>query len=304
MAKTIKFNLICDGHPVRTVEDLQQKFSIEDVLAYYNNRLLHRWLEVRGYPQLKAVSDITSSDPSEIIKELIRIFEVVADMNKVEERIQMLKYLEERKERCEAYEQKNYKVEEIIKDYEKGYYLLVSGILTNPDNVGLIKANIAEIVANYAWILELNHRELFYKLLASSPLAIMCLLMNEQCRKYYLPVESVSEDGKKTLDTANDVDKSRMYDAIKKKIADKTFLEALGENLVSFSGETNSYWKDLEPEDRKFMIVSMNSGDYVRAAGQNGGDLSCDDVKDKFVIVKGIDYKSNYSTHVLRYMEV
>ena len=52
------------------------------------------------------------------------------------------------------------------------------------------------------------------------------------------------------------------------------------------------------------MIVSMNSGDYVRSAGQNGGDLSNDDVKDKFVIVNGIDYKSNYSSHVLRYMEV
>ncbi len=302
MAKTIKFNLICDGHPVRTIEDLQNNFSIEDVLAYYNNRLLHRWLKVRGYQQLNAVSDITSSDPSEIIKELIRIFEVVIDMNKVEERIQMFRYLEERKERCDAYEQKNYKVEEIIKDYEKGYNLLVSGILTNPDNVGLIKANIAEIVKNYAWILELDHRALFYKLLGNSPLAIMCLLMNEQCRKYYLPVESVAEDGTKTLDTANNVDKSRMYDAIKKKIADKSFLESLGDNLVSFSGETDGYWKDLEPAGRKFMIVSMNSGDYVRSASQNGGGLSYDDVKEKFVFVDGIDYKSNYSSHILRYM--
>ena len=32
MAKTIKFNLICDGKPVRTIEDLQENFSIEDVL--------------------------------------------------------------------------------------------------------------------------------------------------------------------------------------------------------------------------------------------------------------------------------
>lgn len=299
MAKTIKFNLICDGHPVRTVEDLQKNFSIEDVLAYYNNKLLHRWLKVRGYPQLNAVSDITSSDPSEIIRELIRIFEVVTDMNKADESIQMLKYLEERKERCAAYEQKNYKVEEVIKGYEKGYSLLVSGILTNPDNVSLIKANIAEIVANYAWILELDHRNLFYKLLGNSPLAIMCLLMNEQCRKYYLPVENVAEDGTKTLDTANNVDKSRMYEAITKKITDKSFLDSLGENIVSFSGETNSYWKDLEPNGRKFMIVSMDSGDYVRSTALNGGDLSCDDVKNKFVIVDGIDYKSNYKSHTV-----
>lgn len=36
MAKTIKFNLICDGFPVRTLEDLQNHFSVEDVLTYYN----------------------------------------------------------------------------------------------------------------------------------------------------------------------------------------------------------------------------------------------------------------------------
>lgn len=37
MAKTIKFNLICDDKPVRTIEDLQENFSIEDVLKYYQN---------------------------------------------------------------------------------------------------------------------------------------------------------------------------------------------------------------------------------------------------------------------------
>ena len=77
MAKTIKFNLICDGNPVRTIEDLQNNFSIDDVLAYYNNQLLHRWLRVRGYDMdLEAVSAITSKEPIEIIKELIRIFDV------------------------------------------------------------------------------------------------------------------------------------------------------------------------------------------------------------------------------------
>ena len=77
MAKTIKFNLICDEKPVRTIEDLQNNFSIEDVLAYYNNKLLHRWLSVRGYDsELEKVSAITSTDPMEVIKELICIFDI------------------------------------------------------------------------------------------------------------------------------------------------------------------------------------------------------------------------------------
>ena len=69
MAKTIKFNLICDNKPVRTIEDLQDNFSIEDVLEYYDNKLLHRWLTVRGYEkEYEEVSAIKDKEPIEIIK--------------------------------------------------------------------------------------------------------------------------------------------------------------------------------------------------------------------------------------------
>lgn len=99
MAKTIKFNLICDQKPVRTIEDLQQNFSIEDILAYYHNGLLIRWLKVRGYAEeLKKVTAIVETEDIGIIKKLIEIFGVVTDYQSVEEDIYILKYLEEQKE--------------------------------------------------------------------------------------------------------------------------------------------------------------------------------------------------------------
>ena len=49
MAKTIKFNLILDKQPVRTIDELRENFSIEDMLKYFKNGLLLRWLKVRGY---------------------------------------------------------------------------------------------------------------------------------------------------------------------------------------------------------------------------------------------------------------
>lgn len=49
MAKTIKFNLILDNYPVRNIEGLQEHFSMEDMLKYFENGLLLRWLDVRGY---------------------------------------------------------------------------------------------------------------------------------------------------------------------------------------------------------------------------------------------------------------
>lgn len=306
MAKTIKFNLVCDEKPVRTIEDLQNNFSIEDVLAYYDNKLLHRWLGVRGYnTELEAVSAITSSDPMEVIKELIRIFDVVTDEEKVEESIYMLKYLDERKELCAIYEQENYNSKHIIEDYETGYRQLVEGILENPNDAAVIKANIAEMVANYSWILELNHRELFWTLVREDlALAIMCLLMNEKARNYYLPVEITVEDGVTLLDTEQNADKRNMFVKICALIKQSDFISAVQENLVAFSGMTDGYWKDLEPKGKKYMIVSMGEGDYVRSAGHSGGDLSSADVLNKFVIIDGVDYKSNSATRTLLYMEV
>lgn len=146
----------------------------------------------------------------------------------------MLQYLQERKELGRRYEQENYNTMHIIKDYQTGYDRLVNRILENPNDIALIKSAIQEIVTNYAWILELNHRSLFY----------------------------------------------------------------------TFSGVTDGYWKDLEPKGKKYMIIIIASGDYVRSAGVSGGDLSYADIFEKFVIVDGIDYKSNTETHKLCYMEV
>lgn len=303
MAKTIKFNLICDDKPVRTIEDLQNNFSIEDVLAYYNNKLLNRWLKVRGYTEeLEKVNAISSEKPIEIIKELIKIFGIVYDEKKLNESVYILEYLDERKELCDIYDKENYKTKTIIDDYEMGYRQLVEGILENPDDIAKIKANIAKMVTDYAWVLNLDHRNLFYALKDKSMLAIMCLLMNEKSRDYYLPIENKNEDG--TTYTTSNSDKEAMFKIICSMISTYDFKTALGENLISFAGVTDGYWKDLEPKGKKYMIISMGYGDYVRSAGLSGGDLSSADITDKFVIVDGIDYKSNSETRQLLYMEV
>lgn len=347
MAKTIKFNLICDEKPVRTLEDLQNNFSIEDILAYYDNKLLHRWLDVRGYlNELEKVSDISSNNHLEIIKELIKIFNVTYNEKKVEETVYILEYLEERKQLIKKYNEDNYISEKIINDYKKRYATLILGIINNPNDIGLIKANILEITENYKWALDLNHRELFWALRYKSVLAIMCLLMNTHSRSYYLPInkstakqlsetivdsvksitnfasylfqlsnyqnEIVSPNERKGLlikneediDEQMNEDKALMYQEICNIIQETDFIEKISGNLFSFSGITDGYWKDLEPRGRYFMIISMGEGDYVRSAGVSGGDLSSLDVTNKFVIVDGIDYKSNSSTRKLLYMEV
>ena len=101
MSKTIKFNLICDEKPVRNLEGLQENFSIEDMLKYYDNGLLLRWLDVRGYKkQYDAVKTINKSANKKIvIKSLIKIFEVVdIDESEIDKAISILSYQEEERE--------------------------------------------------------------------------------------------------------------------------------------------------------------------------------------------------------------
>ena len=181
---------------------------------------------------------------------------------------------------------------------------LQAQLAENPNDAAVIKANIAEMVSNYAWILKLNHRNLFYVLREKSALAIMCLLMNEKSRNYYLPVVITAEDGTTSFDTEKNADKSAMFGSICQMINQSDIATLLEGNLMTFAGMTDGYWKDLEPKGKKYMIISMGDGDYVRSAGHSGGDLSSADILNKFVIVDGVDYKSNSDTRKLLYMEV
>lgn len=306
MAKTIKFNLICDNNPVRTLEDLQNNFSIQDVLECYQNRLLHRWLNVRGYTdELEKVSAITTDKPVEIIKQLIAIFDVERDEKKVEEEIYMLEYLDERKELYAIYHKGKSKAQNIINDYVTGYDQLFRGILENPGDVAKIKANIAEMTQNYSLLVQYNYRTLLLKLLNENLyLAVMCLLMNDMLRVYYLPVRTTDEEGNLLNEFNGGDEQEFMYKRICNIVKKSEFRDQLGDNLKICAKQTNGYWDDIETKDKKYMIISMQNGNFVRATGETGGDLGVDDINNLFVIIDGIDYKSNNATHELLYMEV
>lgn len=306
MAKTIKFNLICDEKPIRTIEDLQENFSIEDILKYYKNGLLLRWLKVRGYnAEYRLVSSVEKKEDIDIIKELIRIFDVEADEKKIEEGVYILQFCEERQRYYEKYKEKQYKESMIINHYKERYKYLIKELINNSADIAKIKADITELMNNYRWAMNLSHREIFIKLCVKENfLAIMCLLMNEEARRYYLPIKIENDEGKTIIDTDINPDKKAMCSKIWQILRKTSFKEKLGENLRSFAGNTDGYWKDLESKGKKYMIIDMKYGNYVRSAGVQGGDLSSDDIENKFVILNGIDYKSNSSREELRYMEV
>lgn len=301
MGKTIKFNLICDGTAVRTTEDLRNHFSVEDVLEYYNSGLLVRWLTVRQYEnELKKVKEISAEEPVEIIKALAEIFDVEKDEGKLAEDTYIVEYREKRRKEVQSLETAEFEVEQVVERYHKGYQELIDTIVDNKDNMPKIKAAVAEIDRSYFRLFRLNHRNLLNLLVNSAPMAVFAMLMNQNMRKCYMLTEE-EENGTKEVSE----DKKVMNRKIAMLLADYVKLkEILGDNIKEFSGKTDSYWKDIEPKGKRYMILRIENGNYVRESGINGGDKEEKDINNKFLIFDGIDYKSNMATAKLLYMEV
>lgn len=79
MAKEIKFNLVCDGFPVRTIDELREHFSVEDIAQHYfgENQLLIKWLKIRGYNEyIEKIDKIVSQERNFVIKSLCEIFSI------------------------------------------------------------------------------------------------------------------------------------------------------------------------------------------------------------------------------------
>lgn len=280
------------------------------MLGYFESGLLLRWLKVRDYKdEYKEVSEISTKDDLEIAKKLIKIFNVETDEKEIAKDVYVLQFLKERNQKISKYDSNRLEIDEIVKNYTKEYADLVKEIMDNSDDISRIKANITEIVNNYKPVLQLNYRELFWKMADRDYLlVIMCFLMNSVTRKYYLDAGQ-PENNEENMDTTIKKDKEKIYEKICSYFEPSAstkgdIVKVLGDNVSVFDGKTDEYWKDLEVKGKKYMILGIGTRDKVRAAGEHNGDLSYEDVNNKFPIVDGIDYMSNSITSKLMYMEV
>lgn len=127
MAKTIKFNLILDNQPVRTIDELRENFSIEDMLKYFKNGFLLRWLKVRGYEEYQAVAAIDSSSTNKnIVLALIEIFNISdVDIANIEEVVSTIEYQEQTDKLNKIYAENDFDKKKVIEDYHTGYDNLI-----------------------------------------------------------------------------------------------------------------------------------------------------------------------------------
>ena len=200
MAKTIKFNLILDNQPVRTIDELRENFSIEDMLKYFKNGFLLRWLKVRGYEEYQAVATIDSSSHNkDIVLALIDIFNIPdVDIADVEEVASMIEYQEQTTKLNEIYAENAFDKKQIIEDYHAGYDNLILHMEENSRNVGVLKADVLQIEKEYAKLFALNYYDLYYRLLRSAPKAISIMITKELFKKYWVD-EGANEKIKQSI---------------------------------------------------------------------------------------------------------
>ena len=303
MAKTIKFNLICDGYPARTIEDLQNHFSVEDMLDHYENGLLAKWLEVRGFSkELEYVRMIRDRDPLRIIEELIRIFDIEEDEAKIRETISDLKLKKKREEAAASCKKGKNDEGSILSNYHKRYTSLISGLLSAKDDVPVIKSHIQELVDNYPEILKMVHMDLFYMLYDKDLwLTIMHFLANKKTRDFFIPTadELIQASSSQRYKA-----KKEIYNLICKGIRSDEFESAMGEHLKTAGGCTHETWRNIESSGRNFMIIRMQTGQHVRAAGKKSEKLDYYDIANKYIVLDGIDYVGKNAGDILYYMEI
>ncbi|MCD4819066.1 MAG: hypothetical protein K8S23_10285 [Candidatus Cloacimonetes bacterium] len=193
MPKTIKFNLILDGKPVRDIEGLQENFCIDDVLAVYENGLLERWLKVRGFDDYsKKINKIKKDDG--IIKQLIKIFGIEKSEKEIMEGIYSLSFWNERKIEIEEWLKKDNAVKQIVADYHNGYKTLKQQTIEHKFDMPFLKQSTKEIYKTYFEIFKIDYKYFFYNFLNSVPLMIFAVLMNKNLRKIFLIEESIRAD--------------------------------------------------------------------------------------------------------------
>ena len=188
MAYTIRFNLICDGYPCRSLDDIREHFSLDDLLDHYKTGLLKRWLKVRKLNyELKEVEAINSTNPQHILEELVRIFELLIDDDSLKEALSIIAYRNNQLQANKINAASGFKSNSIANNYLATYESLVNTMVDKNTPPSALNQHMTSLVNDYSRLLRLSAYELFSTCLLKRPLVLLHLFYNEHTRDIFVP---------------------------------------------------------------------------------------------------------------------
>ena len=95
----MKFQMNIDEKPIRTIEELQENFNIDEILDLYEDGTFEKWLSSRNHiKELEKLREIKSKEEKEIILKLIEIFEIDKDEETLKKALLYRNYRKEKKD--------------------------------------------------------------------------------------------------------------------------------------------------------------------------------------------------------------
>lgn len=384
MTKTIKFNLMLDKHPVRDLDDLRENFNLDDLLTTYQNKLLQRWLQVRGLShELTQLEAIKTNDKQEIAAELCKIFQVNLSADEIRTAVYPFIFRQKKHLKLNQLAEQGFNREAVIDEYHAGYEKLCTDMSNHSEDYPFLKSAIDTLWQDYGQLFSVDFDLFFALFIEKSPLTLYSMLGSEAYRQAGLfdnerkdivfssvpnqleevttyidkevekegPITKLQKDTNFNWEKVVDVkvvikqvndssNKVKLKDKLGTEYAGKTgvgkvmtglnfysysssdFVEyalltkqnikekqvksskPLPAYLQSYSGITDGYWKDIEPKDKKCLILKMENGNFIRNAQKNGEEINASSINGNFLILDGIDYKSNNADHTLIYMVI
>lgn len=310
MAQTVKFSLPVNNKGVLDLNELRENFELEAMITLFRNGLLQHWLECFGYTaeleQLKAVAETAST--REIADSLIRIFKVELDIRKLEQCVLQLDLRNERQQLLNDYKQKNLKGSELVAAEKRRYFQIIDEISNHKDDVELIRSHLKELTEHHYEFVLID----FVRLFSFFPVAMgVFFLGNERLRPLFLYNLNNKDEAVKAAMirycacSNNNYQSSNMF-KFDEQYCLFNFLKyfrdcAKSQYLTVFQGDTKGYWKDLESQDTRCMLIAFESGrsdDCVRSHGQRDKSLRSDDINGKYPILNGLDVCANYNVEI------
>ena len=299
MPKTIKFNLKFGDTSVRTVNDLQENFSVQDVMTCYSNGLLLKFLERRGYADyaenVRALSSKNLSDDA-VFKELVSIFDIKMDNSNVNEYAELIRLHNEAQEKYKQQINDALKVEEVVHTYLERYTEIINTLIENKDDLGKIRALTSELLDKYPKLIDYNIIDLFFGLAdAEAFYPIFYMLTQDYFREEWLNSEYTNAAGNGELITDR---LGRIVNDITDDPSDYAWLMKSDK-----SKDKERKWEDVELDVKLYMIIKAPADADVRPFRNLHNELSGRDLSNKFIVMKGIEYRNN-NDNWLYYVEV
>lgn len=193
--KQIKFNLLVDNVPVRSLAELRENFNISDIHEYFLSGQLVNWLTSRNC--IAEAQSVAAIDKNTSLEEYLpKLLNVLGcDSAASQDAVQLFIFeTQERVKQKKLILDQQEKIGETLAKGIQCYQDCCQRIIELQDDFSQVKAAVNTLLNHYGSLFQMDYMHFFEIMQEKCPLAIFAVLMNEKYRNYFL-VKKDQESG-------------------------------------------------------------------------------------------------------------